>query len=46
MIIPEGNRDDVREIPKEVAGKLEFIPVKNVGQLLSNSLVGDMCRGN
>ena len=46
VIIPEGNRDDVREIPKEVAGKLEFIPVKNVGQLLSNSLAGDMCRGN
>ena len=46
VIIPEGNREDIKEIPKEVAGKLEFIPVKNVTQLLSNSLRGDVYGGN
>ena len=46
VIIPEGNREDIKEIPKEVAGKLEFIPVKNVTQLLSNSLRRDVYSGN
>lgn len=46
VIIPEGNREDIKEIPKEVAGKLEFIPVKNVTQLLSNSLRRDVYGGN
>lgn len=42
VIIPEGNRDDIKEVPSEVQSKLEFIPVSNVSQLLANSLTKEI----
>jgi len=42
VIIPEGNKDDIKEVPAEITSKLEYIPVGNVGQLLSNSLTKEI----
>lgn len=44
VIIPEGNRDDIKEVPAEIKEKLEFIPVNNVEQLLANSLTNKEIR--
>ncbi len=42
VIIPEGNRDDIKEVPAEIKDKLQFIPVSNVKELLANSLTKEI----
>ncbi len=32
VVIPEGNRQDLDDIPAEIAGELEFVPVRNLDQ--------------
>jgi ATP-dependent Lon protease len=39
IIIPEHNRKDLVEIPKELRDKLKFIPVKNIDQILAKAFV-------
>jgi len=34
VIIPEQNKKDLVEIPKELRDKIKFVPVKNVDQIL------------
>ncbi len=38
VLIPKRNEKDLRDIPKEVSEKVEFIPIENVEQLLENAL--------
>ncbi|MDO4618147.1 MAG: endopeptidase La [Clostridia bacterium] len=38
VIIPYGNKPDVDEIPEEVRGKINFIPVKNMNEVLKNAI--------
>lgn len=46
VIIPAGNKEDIQEIPSEVAGRIEFIPVGDVSQLLSNTLTKELYSAN
>lgn len=39
VLIPEGNRADLDDIPDEVKQQIEFIPVKNMNAVLEHSLV-------
>ncbi|MBQ8637070.1 MAG: endopeptidase La [Clostridia bacterium] len=39
VIIPDGNRPDIDEMPDEVRSKIKFIPVKDMNAVLSNSLI-------
>lgn len=39
VIIPEENRADIDEMPQEVKDAIRFIPVKDMGAVLSHSLV-------
>lgn len=39
VIIPEGNRADLDDIPEEVKSQIKFIPVKSMNDVLSHSLV-------
>jgi len=39
IIIPEHNRKDLEEIPKELRDKLKFVPVKNIDQILTKAFV-------
>lgn len=34
VIIPEQNKKDLVEIPKDIRAQMEFIPVKNMDQVL------------
>ena len=34
VIIPEQNKKDLVEIPKDIRDQMEFIPVKNMDQIL------------
>lgn len=40
VIIPEDNRKDLEEIPRNVREKIHFIPVNNVGAVFHNAIVG------
>ena len=40
VIIPEGNKKDLEEIPADVRKKLNFIPVDNVDAVFKNAIVG------
>ncbi len=39
VIIPEDNKPDTDEIPKEIKDKIKFIPVDNMDAVLKNALV-------
>ncbi len=39
VIIPDGNRADLDEIPEEIRSKITFLPVKNMSAVLSHSLI-------
>ena len=39
IIIPADNMEDISEIPEEIAGEIEFIPVSQINQVLKNILV-------
>lgn len=39
ILIPEGNRKDIDELPDEVRENLEIVPVKNVDQVLRHALL-------
>jgi len=39
LIIPEGNKDDLKEIPKEIRDKLQFIFVKTIKDVFEIALV-------
>lgn len=41
IIIPKDNLKDIEDIPKEVAQKIEYLPVDNVDAVLENILVKD-----
>lgn len=41
IIIPEKNKKDLTDIPSMVRRKIRFIPVRNMDQVLANSLVTD-----
>ena len=41
IIIPKDNVKDIEDIPKEVAQKIQYIPVDNVDAVLENILVKD-----
>lgn len=38
IVIPEDNLKDIEEIPEEVSAKIEFMPVKNIEELLKHVL--------
>lgn len=38
VIIPDGNKRDIDEMPEEIKSKIKFVPVKNMSSVLSNSL--------
>ncbi|MDD3725776.1 MAG: endopeptidase La, partial [Candidatus Ratteibacteria bacterium] len=40
IIIPEENEKDLREIPAKVKESLEIVLVKNIGEVLENSIIG------
>lgn len=40
VIIPEENKKDLEEIPKEVREKMHFIPVSSVSTVFQNAIVG------
>lgn len=39
VIIPEDNKPDIDDVPEEIRGKMEFIPVDNMDGVLANALV-------
>ena len=39
VLIPEANRKDIEDVPKDIVEKLNLIYVKNSGQVLKNALV-------
>ena len=39
VIIPDGNKPDIDEMPEEVRSKITFVPVKDMGAVLSHSLI-------
>ena len=39
VIIPEDNKPDIDDVPEEIRGKMEFIPVENMDGVLANALV-------
>jgi ATP-dependent Lon protease len=39
VIIPEKNKKDLKEIPQNVKRRLEFVPVRGMEEVLSDSLV-------
>ena len=39
VIIPDGNKPDIDEMPEEVRSKIKFVPVKDMGAVLSHSLI-------
>jgi ATP-dependent Lon protease len=41
VIVPEANRPDLEEIPREAKRRLRFIPVKTMEQVLEAALVGE-----
>ena len=40
VIIPEENKKDLEEIPKNIREKINFIPVSDVGTVFRNAIVG------
>ena len=42
IVIPESNVADLREIPKELKKRLEFVPVKNMREVLEQVLVSPL----
>ncbi len=41
IIVPKDNVKDIEDIPKEVAGKIEYIPAETVDTVLENILKGE-----
>ena len=39
VIIPSGNAEDISDIPQEIVGEMQFIPVDDINQVLENALV-------
>lgn len=40
IIIPKGNEKDLEEIPKEIRGRINFIPVENVDEVFASAIAG------
>lgn len=43
MILLSGNQKDLRDLPKEVRGELEFIFADRVGDVIAEMLPGVVC---
>ena len=46
IIIPKANEKDLKDIPKVIKNKIEFIPVEKIEDVLKNALVGEDKNGN
>ncbi len=40
VIIPEKNKKDLEEIPKNIADEMKFIPVSDVNEVFKNAIIG------
>ena len=40
IIIPQGNKKDLEEIPAEIRGELNFIPVADVAAVFKKAILG------
>ena len=45
IIIPEKNKKDLKEIPLNVKRKIDFVPVKNMDEVLSLAMDGKVMDG-
>ena len=41
IVIPKGNEKDLEEIPKEIRGKINFIPVSEVDEVFRTAISGE-----
>ncbi len=46
IIIPKANEKDLKDIPKVIKNKIEFIPVEKIEDVLKNALIGEDKDGN
>lgn len=41
VIVPEQNRDDVKELPKDITDNLNIVYVNNLDEILQHAIIGD-----
>jgi ATP-dependent Lon protease len=44
IIIPEKNKKELAELPHHLRRKIEFVPVKQMSEVIKRAIVGTECR--